>query len=175
MHGIVDSKQPEYSSLVFTHSGNEKEDDLLHAYELNLLEMNTDLVVLSACETGFGKYERGEGVVSLGRGFMYSGAPSLVMTLWPINDKATSILISAFYNELAMGHGKDEAMRNAKMTYLKHAKNVTAHPFFWASFINLGDCKPIQLKKHWAWWQMALMGLPIVFLIGFFIQRKRAS
>lgn len=172
MHGIVDSKQPEYSSLVFTHSGTKKEDDLLHAYELNLLEINTDLVVLSACETGFGKYERGEGVVSLGRGFMYSGAPSLVMTLWPINDKATSILISAFYNELAMGHGKDEAMRNAKMTYLNEAKNITAHPFFWASFINLGDCKPIQLKKHWAWWQIALMALPIVLIIGFLMRKK---
>jgi CHAT domain-containing protein len=173
MHGIVDSKQPEYSSLVFTHSDNKNEDDLLHAYELNLLEINTDLVVLSACETGFGKYERGEGVVSLGRGFMYSGAPSLVMTLWPINDKATSILISAFYNELAMGHGKDEAMRNAKMTYLKGAEKVMAHPFFWASFINLGDCKPIQLKKHSAWWQMGLMLLPIVLIILFFMRRKK--
>jgi CHAT domain-containing protein len=173
MHGIVDSKQPEYSSLVFTHSDNKKEDDLLHAYELNLLEINTDLVVLSACETGFGKYERGEGVVSLGRGFMYSGAPSLVMTLWPINDKATSILISEFYNELAMGHGKDEAMRNAKMTYLNSAKDVTAHPFFWASFINLGDCDPIQLKKHWAWWQIALIVVPIIALIlGFLMRRK---
>ncbi|MFT5645754.1 MAG: CHAT domain-containing protein [Aureispira sp.] len=173
MHGIVDSKQPEYSSLVFTHSGNKGEDDLLHAYELNLLEINTDLVVLSACETGFGKYERGEGVVSLGRGFMYSGAPSLVMTLWPINDKATSVLISAFYNELAMGYGKDEAMRNAKMTYLKGAKDVTAHPFFWASFINLGDCKPIHLKKHWAWWQIGLMLSPILLIIGFFMRRKK--
>lgn len=172
MHGIVDSKQPEYSSLVFTHSDNKEEDDLLHAYELNLLEINTDLVVLSACETGFGKYERGEGVVSLGRGFMYSGAPSLVMTLWPINDKATSVLISAFYNELAMGYGKDVAMRNAKMIYLEGAKNITAHPFFWASFINLGDCKPIELKKHWTWWQMALMITPIIFLIGFFVRRK---
>lgn len=173
MHGIVDSRQPEYSSLVFTHSGNKGEDDLLHAYELNLLEINTDLVVLSACETGFGKYERGEGVVSLGRGFMYSGAPSLVMTLWPINDKATSILISAFYNELAIGHGKDEAMRNAKMTYLKGAKDVMTHPFFWASFINLGDCKPIHLKKHWAWWQIGLMLSPILLLIGLFMRRKQ--
>lgn len=172
MHGIVDSKQPEYSSLVFTHSDNKEEDDLLHAYELNLLEINTDLVVLSACETGFGKYERGEGVVSLGRGFMYSGAPSLVMTLWPINDKATSVLISAFYNELAMGHGKDEAMRNAKMIYLKGTKDVMAHPFFWASFINLGDCKPIQLKKNWTWGQIALMILPIVLILGFWIRRK---
>ncbi|CAA6808066.1 MAG: Unknown protein [uncultured Aureispira sp.] len=175
MHGIVDSKQPEYSSLVFTHSANKNEDDLLHAYELNLLEINTDLVVLSACETGFGKYERGEGVVSLGRGFMYSGAPSLVMTLWPINDKATSVLISEFYNELARGHGKDVAMRNAKMTYLNRSKSITAHPFFWASFINLGDCKPIELKKHWAWWQIALLVLPMVLIVGFFIRRKNSK
>lgn len=172
MHGIVDAKQPEYSSLVFTYSGNKKEEDLLHAYELNLLDINTDLVVLSACETGFGRYERGEGVVSLGRGFMYAGAPSLVMTLWPINDKATSVLISEFYNELAAGHGKDEAMRKAKMTYLDKAQHITAHPFFWASFINLGDYKPIYLKKSWAWWQIIIIGLIVVFFVVVLMRRR---
>ncbi|BDS11903.1 CHAT domain-containing protein [Aureispira anguillae] len=173
MHGIVDAKQPAYSSLVFSYSGSKKEDDLLHAYELNLLEVNTDLVVLSACETGFGRYDRGEGVVSLGRGFMYSGVPSLVMTLWPINDKATSILVSEFYNELAIGHSKDEAMKNAKLTYLKHAKHLTAHPFFWASFVNFGDYQPIHLKKSWTWGQLSLLTLPILLLMGWWFSRKR--
>ncbi|MCH2022561.1 MAG: CHAT domain-containing protein [Saprospiraceae bacterium] len=171
MHGIVDKKQPEYSSLVFTYTKN-KEDNLLHAYELNLLDINTDLVVLSACETGYGKYERGEGVVSLGRGFMYAGAPSMVMTLWPINDAATSVLISSFYNYLASGFDKDEAMRMAKLSYLKNAMGLAAHPFFWASFINLGDFQHISLYKHWYWWQIGLVTLPFVIILFFIGYRK---
>ena len=173
MHGVVDAKQPEYSSLVFSYSGNKEEDDLLHAYELNLLDMKTDLVVLSACETGFGKYERGEGVVSLGRGFMYSGAPSLVMTLWPINDKATSIFIAEFYSQLAAGHDKDEAMRIAKLNYLENAEGLSTHPFFWASFINLGDYQPIQLKRQWQWWQLIGLLFIATVLGCYFYNRKR--
>lgn len=176
MHGVVDAQQPAYSSLVFTYSDNKQEDDLLHAYELNLLEMHTDLVVLSACETGFGRYDRGEGVVSLGRGFMYSGAPSLVMTLWPINDRATSVLVSEFYDQLADGQSKDEAMRNAKLTYLQKAKHLTAHPFFWASFINLGDHKPIHLKKSWGLWSFLFLGGALCLLLwGAMALRKQGE
>lgn len=165
MHGLVDAQEPAYSNLVFSYSADTTEDDLLHAYELNLLELEPDLVVLSACETGFGKYERGEGVVSLGRGFMYAGAPSLVMTLWPINDNATSQLIQAFYAELSNGLPKDEAMQKAKVYYLENAKGIGEHPFFWASFINLGNCKAITLKKAWTWGQLLLLaGLLILTL-----------
>jgi CHAT domain-containing protein len=171
MHGVVDAKQPEYSSLVFSYTG-QKEDDLLHAYELNLLEFNTELVVLSACETGFGKYERGEGVVSLGRGFMYAGAPSMVMTLWPINDKATSVLISNFYTQLASGYDKDEAMRIAKLSYIESSSGLSSHPFFWASFINLGDYHHICLHKHWCWWQYLLAATPFVLGFAFLFYHK---
>ncbi len=171
MHGVVDAKQPEYSSLVFSYTGK-KEDDLLHAYELNLLELNTELVVLSACETGFGKYERGEGVVSLGRGFMYAGAPSLVMTLWPINDKATSVLISNFYTQLAAGYDKDEAMRIAKLSYIENSSGLSSHPFFWASFVNLGDYHHIYLNRYWSWWQYLLITTPFIFVFGFLFYKK---
>jgi CHAT domain-containing protein/tetratricopeptide (TPR) repeat protein len=174
MHGVVDAKEPEYSSLVFSYINNEAEDDLVHAYELNLLEINTDLVVLSACETGFGKYERGEGVVSLGRGFMYAGAPALVMTLWPINDKATSILISEFYQQLSSGYGKDEAMRIAKLTYLNKSNALTSHPFFWASFVNFGDYQHITLSKHWFWWHYVLAALPLLLVLIYAFRKKNS-
>lgn len=172
MHGVVDAKQPNYSSLVMSYSGSKVEDDLLHAYELNLLDIHADLVVLSACETGFGKYERGEGVVSLGRGFMYAGAPALVMTLWPINDRATSVLISEFYDQLANGYCKDEAMRLAKIKYLENATELTAHPFFWASFVNLGDYEPISLQKPWTWWQILLCVVLGMGILAFVLRRR---
>lgn len=174
MHGVVDSKRPEYSSLVLSYTEDQEEDDLLHAYELNLLDINTELVVLSACETGFGKYERGEGVVSLGRGFMYAGAPSLAMTLWPINDKATSIFITEFYAQLAEGYAKDEAMRIAKNNYINSTiDEIAAHPFFWASFIHLGDYTSIQLLKRWPIWYYILIVLIIGGLLSIVLRKKQ--
>ena len=150
MHGWVDAQQPALSNLVFTYQADSsaEEDNLLHAYELNLLNLQADLVVLSACETGFGKYERGEGVVSLGRGFMYAGVPSLLMTLWPINDLATAYLMMSFYQGLYQGQDKDQALRQAKLTYLQAAGPLTSHPFFWASFIALGDQQPLALGRR---------------------------
>jgi CHAT domain-containing protein len=165
MHGWVDPEQPPLSNLVFTYQTNSPEDNLLHAYELNLLALKADMVVLSACETGFGKYERGEGVVSLGRGFMYAGVPSLAMTLWPINDQATAYLMAAFYRELDKGLPRDEAMRNAKLEYLDIAGELTAHPFFWASFITLGENAPITIKHRWDWLNFGLIAL-FAFSIG---------
>ncbi|MCP4442176.1 MAG: CHAT domain-containing protein [Aureispira sp.] len=177
MHGWVDDFRPEYSNLVFTYTPDSTEDDLLHAYELSLLELETDLVVLSACETGFGKYERGEGVVSLGRGFMYSGASSLIMTLWPINDQATALLIDNLYGELANEKSIDEALRNAKLAYLDKTTDISAHPFFWGSFIMVGDPSPIKIKPmiDWISWILySVLGLGVMGLLGMLFFKAKA-
>ena len=178
MHGWVDAESPQYSCLVLSHVHDETEDNLLHAYELNLLKLKADLVVLSACETGFGKYERGEGVVSIGRGFMYAGIPSLVMTLWPINDQATASLMTDFYEQLSKGKTKSAAMRQAKLNYLEAASAVSAHPFFWASFMTLGDDAPIRLRKlnEWSSW-LIWGGASLLFILvaGVFTGRIRKS
>jgi CHAT domain-containing protein len=178
MHGWVDASKPEYSNLVFSYVEDNGEDNLLFAYELNFLNLDAELVVLSACETGFGKYERGEGVVSIGRGFMYAGVPSLVMTLWPINDQASAMLITEFYNQLAEGKPKHIAMQQAKLNYLNNANALSSHPFFWASYINLGDESPIRLKKQGDWTSWLLWGgLSILFIAvaGLFAGRIRKS
>ncbi len=175
MHGLVDDNKPEYSSLAFTFSQDSVEDDFLHAYELSVLDLDAELVVLSACKTGFGRYERGEGVVSLGRGFMYAGAPSLVMTLWSINDKAAYILIKDFYQYLAKGYPKDEALRLAKLDYIKEYSSLLAHPFFWASFISVGDARPIQLATKKTAWDYALYGFSFFGLLAlglYFFKKK---
>jgi CHAT domain-containing protein len=171
MHGIVDPKEPSFSSLAFTYMNDSIEDDFLHAYELSSLHLNTDLVVLSACETGFGKYTRGEGVLSMGRSFMYAGAPSLVMTLWSINDKATSILIKQFYQYLEEGYPKDEALRLAKLDYMESSKGIATHPFFWASLISVGDTNPLTLQGKGSNYGWIIGGLCLV-LIGGLMWRK---
>lgn len=176
MHGLVDAQQPEYSGLLFTHTKHREQDDLLHAYELNLLSLKTDLVVLSACETGFGRYDRGEGVVSLGRGFMYAGAPSLLLTLWPLNDVVSVQMISAFYEALATGMPKDMALQQTKLRYLEQTQGLSAHPFFWAPFIQLGNAQPILLEERWVWyrWLLLFMSISFIVIVCFFIKKRKS-
>lgn len=178
MHGWVDNERPEYSSLLMTYDSDTTEDDMLHAYELNLLQLQADMVVLSACETGFGKFERGEGVVSIGRGFIYAGVPSLAMTLWSINDHATAALMNYFYDKLANGMPKDEALRAAKLDYLQNVTTDAAtHPFYWASFITVGDERPVQLERVMAWWEYVLYGLGLMATAGgmFWLSRNKKA
>jgi CHAT domain-containing protein len=102
MHGILNNSLPILSSLAFTENLDTVEDNYLQAYEISHLHLNADLVVLSACETGYGQFKQGEGVMSLARSFMYAGVPSLVVSLWQVNDHSTAIIMQYFYNYLSM-------------------------------------------------------------------------
>jgi CHAT domain-containing protein len=178
MHGWVDNDRPEYSCLILTADRDTIEDNMLHAYEIPLLDINSDMVVLSACETGFGRYERGEGVVSLGRGFMLAGANSIAMTLWSINDQATAILMTHFYDKLSEHMPKDRALQEAKIAYINSADSITAHPFFWAGFVLIGDESAIKLRRQLSTGEYILYGAGIAGVIGaailvFALRRKR--
>lgn len=178
MHGWVDNNRPEYSSLILTHSRDSAEDNMLHAYELPLLNIPADMVVLSACETGFGRFDRGEGVVSIGRGFMHAGASSLVMTLWSINDQATAILMTNFYSELGRKMPKDRALQLAKINYIEKADSITSHPFFWAAFVLVGDPEPIHISRRLTTTEYLLYGgaIALVSVVAgaYFFRRRRA-
>lgn len=178
MHGILDRHRPMLSSLVFTENKDSLEDNFLQAYEISRLNLNANLVVLSACQTGYGKFEQGEGVISLARSFMYAGVPSLVVSLWQVNDGSTAIIMKVFYKNLADGMNKAEALRKAKLSYLQQAKGIMAHPVFWSPFIQLGDSKPIYLIQKGAWnYRDYLMVASVFFalvIVFFFWRRKRA-
>lgn len=176
MHGVVDSKRPEYSGLVFTENIKNKEDDFLHAYEIKNMNLNAELIVLSACETGFGKYQHGEGVASLGRGFMYAGIPSMVMTLWKLHDQSSVVLIQNFYKHLNKGMEKDEALRQAKIDYLNTYDGPAAHPAFWACFIQLGDNRPLKIQQKGSFdfpWIWVGCGLLVLAAGGLLMRRRR--
>jgi len=143
-HGRADNRVGDYAFLAFSEIKDSIENELLYVKDLYNLELNADLVVLSACETGIGKLQRGEGIISLARAFAYAGVKSIVTTLWEVNDKSTSELMRYFYRELKLGKDKDEALRLARQRYFDKAAPRGLHPFFWAAFVPVGDMRPVR-------------------------------
>ncbi|HTE56021.1 MAG TPA: CHAT domain-containing tetratricopeptide repeat protein [Kofleriaceae bacterium] len=119
------------------------EDGILTALEATGLDLwGTQLVVLSACETGVGKVTEGDGVQGLRRAIVIAGAESLVMSLWQVDDAATRELMTGFYRKLEAGEGRSEALREVQLQMLR--KPRTSHPYYWASFVPTGSWAPIQ-------------------------------
>lgn len=136
-HGFLDQNDPRASGLLF-YPGANGEDGVLFAGEVFNLRLNADLVALSACQSGSGKYLKGEGLIGLSRGFRYAGAQNLLVSLWNVNDASTAQLMLYFYDALLRSEPTPEALREAKLKLMKenfhHAK-----PFFWAPFILIGQ------------------------------------
>lgn len=124
------------------------------------------MVVLSACETGLGEWEYGEGIRSLGKSFQEAGAESVIMSLWSVNDESSAKIMSGFYKELKEGKSKDEALRNAKMEYLQEAGFEKKHPYYWAGFVGYGEMEGIETNSRNLLY--LLIGLSICFLIFIF-------
>jgi CHAT domain-containing protein/Tfp pilus assembly protein PilF len=139
-HAIVNENQPMYSLIAFAQDDDDEEDGFLHTYEVFNLKLNADLVTLSACETGLGKLSRGEGLIGLTRGFIYAGAPAVLVSLWSV-DESTAALMKIFYQNLKAGMGKAEALRQAKLKLIRTRENGVsfAHPFLWAPFVLVGE------------------------------------
>jgi len=174
MHGLLHERIPMLSNLAFTEDRDSTEDNFLHAHEISKLQLNADLIVLSACETGYGKFEQGEGVMSMARSFMYAGAPSLVVSLWQVNDESTSIIMELFYDYLADGLAKDAALRQAKLDYMQQAKGIFVHPAFWSPFIQLGDSTPVELQQKRTIWPWLIGGIVFLLLMGgIYLMRNR--
>ncbi len=168
MHTIMRDDNPLLSMLVFTNvdTGDTIEDNRLYAYEIYNLKLNAQMAVLSACNSGTGKMQKGEGMMSLARGFIYAGCPSIIMTLWQVTDKSSSELMTSFYKYLKRGKSKQEAMRLAKIDYLESADDLTSNPYFWSGFVVLGDGSPIYRKSGFAYWMIVITvfaGLMIFF------------
>ena len=123
--------------------GKGDDDGLLTALEASGLDLwGTQMVVLSACDTGLGEISNGEGVYGLRRAFGIAGAESIVMSLWPVSDQVTRDLMISYYKDLKQGAGRGEALRRVQLEMLK--KPGRNHPFYWASFIQAGDWRSIR-------------------------------
>lgn len=139
-HGFLNSVHPELSGLVFSlvNERGEAQDGFLRAHEIYNLRLSPELVVLSACQTGMGKKVRGEGLVSLTRGFMYAGSPRVVVTLWGVSDRGTTELMVRFYQGmLKEGMRPAAALRAAQVSLMSDKR--WASPYYWAPFTLHGE------------------------------------
>ena len=160
-HGKVNKEHPQLSFIAFSN----ELDTTDQFYKLGLndlynMDLSAEMVVLSACETGLGKIVKGEGAMSMARGFTYAGAKSVVTTLWSINDKSTYQMMDLFYAHLKDGKRKDKALQLATKDYIKNARiHDRAHPKYWAAITASGNMEPIFSKPF----------IPIEYLIAFLI------
>jgi CHAT domain-containing protein len=141
-HGLLNTERPQFTGLVLSLVGNRERDGFLRTDEVFNLKLGRPLVMLSACETGLGRERRGEGVIGLTRAFMYAGAPSVGVTLWPVADRSTAELMADFYKRLLGGAGAaavtpSAALRAARLQMIS-GKQYAA-PYYWAPFVLVGD------------------------------------
>lgn len=164
-HAIVDAQKPDYSFIAFANNEH------LNAFEIQNMPIQANLVVLSACETGVGQFVEGEGSLSLARSFMYNNVPSVVMTLWKVRDQSSLLLMQHFYENLINGETKSAALQAAQKEYLsKNADQQTAHPYFWAAHILLGNPKPIDKLTttsypNWLYWSIIVVVILFLLLL----------
>jgi CHAT domain-containing protein len=145
MHALTNDQEPLFSQLVFAQDdGDTTEDGRLHAYELQNMKLKADLAVLSACNTGAGKLQRGEGVMSLSRAFKFAGVPNVVMSLWQADDLSTKTIVGDFFKNLKSGMGKDRALCQAQRTFIASVPDqYLTHPYYWSTLMLVGDGESI--------------------------------
>ena len=139
-HVKANDKMGDYCYLAFSVIKDSIENEKLYARDLYNIRLNADMVVMSACETGIGELQRGEGMISLARAFTYAGAKSIVTTLWQVTDEESKTLMIDFYKFLNKGYNKADALRRAKLRFIKR---TNPNPFYWAGFIGMGDMRKL--------------------------------
>ena len=179
MHGISDNENPELSRLLFGDAGPDSliNNNILYASELQIMRLQADLVVLSACHTGSGKLEQGEGVYSLARAFAAARVPATVMSLWLLHASMAPPLVEAFFKYLHQGKTKDEALKLAKREFLKNDENFEmTHPFYWAGLAASGDMRALELPAKPAFeWQLWGALAAISAFLGYYLWRRKGN
>lgn len=145
MHTLINDSLPSFSRLAFYPVDQEdiRNDGWLTTSDIYNLRLSARMAVLSACNTGTGIMRRGEGVMSLARGFLYAGCPSVVMTLWEVEDRSGTMIMKEFYRNLKSGKPVDVALRNAKLAHIRNADPLMSHPHFWLGYISIGNTAPL--------------------------------
>ena len=146
-------------------------DSVLKLSEISALDrFKTQLLVLSACKTAVGKNAKGEGILSLSRGFASLGIPATLTTLWSVENQSTYTLNELFYRHLAQGYSKDVSLQKAKIEFLQSQSGEKQLPTFWAAAVLVGDAEAISWSNNWLY----LAGILLISVLGFWSYRKNS-
>jgi CHAT domain-containing protein/uncharacterized protein HemY len=173
-HGLTDEKRPELSGIVLSRfdEKGQKLDEFFRIQDIYGLDLNADLVVLSACETGIGKEVKGEGLMSLNNAFLQTGAKSVMASLWKVEDGATLELMKNFYGAMKDKNlTPSEALRQAQIKLRENPQYRS--PFYWAAFTMQGDFRNVpKISNGFGSWFYLLPIIPLA-LFGFYVYRRR--
>ncbi|WP_160112256.1 CHAT domain-containing protein [Aquimarina sp. AU58] len=149
-------------------------DTSLEYHELYTSRNQAELVVLSACNTSLGKIAKGEGVMSLARGFFYAGTNTVISSLWNANDKSTAQIMESFYSNLDKGQTKSKALHNAKIKYINSTSLSDASPHYWATFVLIGDSETRLFPFNNLFYGVILFlsSVLIISVLLFFIKKR---
>lgn len=136
-HACLSEADPMSNTIHFVN-------DYLFTSELFNIKLDVDLAILSACNTGSGILSPGEGIMSLSRGFLYAGCPSIITSLWSVNDKAAADIVINLHDNLLEGQSKHDALRSAKLQYIESVPNRLRAPYYWGAFVHVGNPKAIE-------------------------------
>lgn len=151
-------------------------DGPINISEIDTMGMPIEMIVLSACETGIGELEKGEGILSLSRWFTRLGCRSIISSLWKVNEQSTTQIMEVFYQMLAQNTSKDIALQQAQRKFLssENLDHGDAHPYFWAGFLQYGSKRAIPVKKRshpYVFW----FGIILVTGLILFLVRRRSE
>jgi len=171
MHSISDTTNPQYSYLLFSAGNDTLNDGRLHTYEVDLMRSGSRMVVLSSCNSGSGRLFHGEGLKSLARSFILSGASSVIRTGWEVNDEVSADIIIRYYKNLKRGMAKDEALRRAKLQFIKESSPSLHNPGYWASYQLAGDNSPVVLSP--AYKLLIIISAIVILVLVYYFRRRR--
>ncbi|WP_299580350.1 CHAT domain-containing tetratricopeptide repeat protein [uncultured Sunxiuqinia sp.] len=173
MHTLINDTLPMYSKLAFSKPYlDETDDGWLNTNEIYTMDLKARMAVLSACNTGSGKLQKGEGVMSLARGFLYAGCPSIVMTLWEVEDESGAHIMKDFYRFLSKGKSKNEALRSAKLAHIKSADPLKAHPHYWLGYVVVGNPEPLFQSTDIYFVLIILLVILALFMDQYYRKKK---
>lgn len=174
-HAAFNNVHPEQSGLIFAkNTSGTTDSNFLSLYDIYNCDMQSDITLLTACESGRPGYRDGEGMVSLAHAFNYAGSKSILTALWKIDEQSSSRITELFIENLKKGLLTDEALRNAKLSYLQQSEGRTLAPAYWAGLVMMGEPTQLSLSSsaNYAFWIIGGI-LAIALLVFFFVRSKK--
>lgn len=172
-HSIVDSENPAKSFIAFNNQNDKNNDGKLYLNEITENQVQTDFLTLASCNSGNGKIMTGLGNFSFANSFAYTGVKSILFSNWKIDEKTTLQIISVFYENLKKGYSKSEALRKAKLDFIKQSKDPKLkNPYYWGGLIIVGNDNSVFEKQNSSLLYFSLAVFMVLLLSDFIFYRK---